>query len=1067
MRLRAILPLISLLLVACLGPTASPTTPAAPAAGFPRTVLKGHTDAVYSVAWSPDGKRLASGSADYTSMLWDVASGRPLATFKGQGDVVASVAWSPDGRQLASGCKDHTIRVWDTASGKSLLELKRHVKDVTAIAWSPDGRKLASASEDNYIYIWDLVSGKSLLQVSKGDIGTSKVTSLAWSPDGQRLASGDVMVRIWDAAVGRILHELPEHTGGVTSLAWCPDGRRLSSARSDGTIRVWDTTSSQALLELKGHVNKVTSVAWSPDGRRLASGSEDSTLRIWDTASVQSVLELKGRIHLETKAVAWSPDGQRLASGARIWDAASGQSLLALQGPIININCMVWSPDGRRLASGSYDSIIRIWDAASGQRLSELKGHTHSVTSVAWSPDGRRLASSSLDNTLRIWDTASEQILLELKGHATFVTSVAWSSDSRRLASGSTDGTIRIWDADGHSLLEFKAHSVGVNSVAWSTDGPKLASAGDKTIRIWDTTSGRNLLKLEGHVGSVTSVAWSSDNRRLASGSQDRTIRIWDADGGQSLLELKGNAMITTVAWSPITDRLASGNWDNTIRIWDAPCPKSLLELKGNSNYVSVVSWSPDGRKLASRSDELEGNAFARGTVRSTHTICVWDAANGRCLLEFKGSSDAGFLANGYFVWSPDGQKLASNVGNKYCIWDSQTGVELEQVNQLPHWADVDNVLRSPFPHSPDGKVVVYSEGKALRLVPLRPDPEEIIFRQEKSRFDPLWAEQQAQLAEKSNNAYASQFFRLQLAEAMPTNLNNWDKLILACGNLGDFRQVLEVCNRQLTRDPYLAPVYHQRAKIRTRALDLDGARNDMLTAALVRPNDINGWPEYAQVAFDRREYDLAWRWQPNNFGHGHDLAWQQLTRGKTDQFRATCREMVDRFSKIEDWKNPILISAILADGLTMSPNLSRGCGQLVAEEDVRRRRETAAATLIYTAAIDPDCAGLDAKELLVVVKDAFSEDAGFWWYQQTLGALHFRAGNFAVAIGYLERAAKQRETQWQRLFLAMAHHRFGNAVESDEWFKKATNPKEKAPQLEEFLIWSRLGQEARKMLKR
>ena len=271
--------------------------------------LNGHAGLVTSVAFSPDGQRLASASSDQTVKIWDCATGKELFALRGHAsDVtsvasgglhagwITSVAFSPDGQRLASARHDTTVKIWEIATGKELLALKGDAGGVDSVAFSPDGQRLASAGDDQTVRIWDSATGKELLAL-KGHGG--EVTSLAFSPDGQRLASAssDQTVKIWDSATGKELFALKGHAGVVYDVAFSPDGQRLASAGSDQTVRIWDSATGKELLALKGHAGWVRSVAFSPDGQRLASANQDGSIHLWETTSVPADLQHRREIN--------------------------------------------------------------------------------------------------------------------------------------------------------------------------------------------------------------------------------------------------------------------------------------------------------------------------------------------------------------------------------------------------------------------------------------------------------------------------------------------------------------------------------------------------------------------------------------------------------------------------------------------------------------------------------------------------------------------------------------------------------------------------------------------------
>ena len=393
---------------------------------------------------SPDGKLLASGSDDRSARIWVIPSGTPLAAVSHRG-IVSAVAFSPDGKRLAT-AGDHG-QVWEVPSGRPIATLTGHGSGVPDIAFSPDGTRITTADEKGTIRVWDAATHKRL---ETREIDPDSVTDLAFSPNGTYLATigvNDRTVTLWDIRLGVPVAVLTGHARSVNEIAFSPDGSRLATADHGSTIRIWDTGIGKTITRLTGHAEPVTGLAVSPDGSRLATADYAGTVRIWDTATRKTVATVKGRGR-RVRAIAFGPTGTRLAIAdddgtVRLWDAATHRTTTSRIGGTRPLQAAAFSPDGKRLATADDDSAIRLWEVPSGRSIATLTGHTGLPRRVAFSPDGKHLATTGDDGTIRIWDTTTRRSVRTLKGQTGMLFAVAFSPDGKLLAAAGDDPTVR------------------------------------------------------------------------------------------------------------------------------------------------------------------------------------------------------------------------------------------------------------------------------------------------------------------------------------------------------------------------------------------------------------------------------------------------------------------------------------------------------------------------------------------------------------------------------------------------------------------------------------------------
>ena len=568
--------------------------------------LSGHKDNVWAVAFSPNGKIIASASGDKSIKLWKL-DGTELKTLEGHDGSVFALNFSPSGKLIASASADNTIKLWKL-DGSLLKTLSGHTNQVYSVAFSPDGKLIASGSEDKTIKLWKLDG--SLVKTLSGH--EDEVYALAFSPDGKLIASGsaDKTIKIWKLD-GSLVKTLSGHEDEVRAVVFRPDGKLIASGSEDNTIKIWKLDGT-LLTTLRGHTDEIDSVSFNPKNPTIiASGSGDNSIGLWKLDN--SLLKIVSGHTNKVRAVAFSPDGQLIASASeddtiKLWKL-DGSLVKTLSGHSDRLEAVVFSPDGQLIASASDDNTIKIWKL-DGSLVKTLSGHSDRVQVVVFSPDGQLIASASEDNTIKLWKLDGS-LVKSLSGHKGSIYTIDFSPDGKLIASGSEDNNVKLWRRDGTLLTTLAGHSGSVYGVSFSPSGQIIVSgSGDNTVKLW-RRDGTLLTTLFGHNGSVYGVAFSPDQNIIASGSADKTVKLWKSDG-TLLTTLPGHSdKVKSVVFSPNGNVIASASDDKTIILWNL---EKVIELDKVLEYG--CNWIQDYLKHNSKVTERD-RYFCKVEVRS------------------------------------------------------------------------------------------------------------------------------------------------------------------------------------------------------------------------------------------------------------------------------------------------------------------------------------------------------------------------------------------------------------------------------------------------------------------
>ncbi|MDD5491431.1 MAG: WD40 repeat domain-containing protein [bacterium] len=638
----------------------------------------------YSLAVSPDGKMIATGSTDNKIELWEAATGKLLNTISGLPNMVEVIKFSPDGKVFATiFWHDREVKLWSSADGKLLHTLSGSAAKVTASGFSPDCKYVATGHKDGTLWIWDIRSGKNIL--------------------ASKLLNTENDNEIYAIAINPSNKLSTQNTHNIKDIAaydWI-DIITSDGSSDDKKIKVWSIGKDGLKLlnsVSRSSIYNTLFVSFSPDGKKLLTGDGDG-IHLWNNivellGKQQAIYSQKDAYFIdETTFLEFSPDGKYILSigkgvgrAFQIWDVTTKETV---DGTGIAVNLAAFAPKGDHIVSCDQNT-ISYWQVGVKYTFAEthlqasLAGSASPIKTVCFSADGNLVVSGSAEfnpkngqkdqQSIVVWDTATGEEIAkwtpgyENKSHKGSIVSVAVSPNRHSLASLDEKGDLKIWDINQGEITErttnkplFHLNCYSGGAVIFSPDGKQIISGGgDGLVKIWDAATGKLLKTLKDHKASINSVVISPDGMIIASAGGnsfqpsdpgDFSIRLWNAASGKLLAVLRGHSWnVRTLSFSPDGKFLASGGFDNSIRLWDIASRKELKVLREQEGGVSGVAFSPDGKLLASC-----GN-----------TIKLWAIADGKVIQEISGHTD--FVTA--IAFSPDGKTLASgSMDGSIKIW--------------------------------------------------------------------------------------------------------------------------------------------------------------------------------------------------------------------------------------------------------------------------------------------------------------------------------------------------------------------------------------------------------------